>query len=387
MDPQLFINSNSGKCVKTRQGYWTFVPNPLPPRLEYSGTTARLLADASAALGELFGTGNLLPDSSFVITPSIRREAVSSSRIEGTQASLSDLFFFEASEMETGPDSEIQEVQKYVRAMEHGLDRLKEMPLGMNLIGEIHKILVGDGRGEESPPENIRTGQNWIGPPGCSLYDATYVPPPAEEVGQCLTAWDGYLHQEQAEPPLVQCALIHYQFEAIHPFVDGNGRIGRLLITFHLRERDLLNRPLLYLSEFFDRHKDEYYTRLLGISQRGEWQAWLEFFLRGVAHQAREATGYARKLETLHEEYRKKLGSTKKIPGAAHRLLEETFKNPVISVAALHRKWNMPFNSVKKGVQRLVEIGILEETTGKKRDRLYVAPRLLKLLTASEKAG
>lgn len=386
MDPQLFFESPSGKCLKTRQGYWSFVPNPLPPQIEYSGSSVRLLSEASAALGELYGTGNLLPDSSLVITPSIRREAVSSSRIEGTQASLSDLFFFEASEIETIPDSEVQEVQKYVRAMEHGLDHLKDTPLSMKLLKEIHTILVGDVRGDDSAPGEIREGQNWIGPAGCSLYDATYVPPPAEEIEACLGAWDAYLADNQGEPPLIQCALIHYQFEAIHPFTDGNGRIGRLLITFYLKERELLNRPLLYLSEFFDQHKDEYYRRLLAVSQRGDWQAWFEFFLRGVTHQARAAVEYARRLEKLHEEYVKKLGSTKKIPGASHRLLEETFKNPVISVAALSRKWSMPFNSVKKGVQRLVDIGILEETTGKKRDRLYVAPKLMKLLTASEKA-
>ena len=384
MDPQDFNNSPSGKTIQSRQGYWAYVPNTLPPPVEYNSAVVQLVSEAERALGELSGAGSLLPNPSILISPYIRREAVSSSRIEGTQASLSDLFFFEASGAEESPRSDVQEVQNYVRAIDYGLERLKELPLSIPLLCEIHGILFKGLKGEDNPPGEVRKRQNWIGPPGRSLYEATFVPPPVEELKPVLDALDQYLTSKPEEPLLIQCALVHYQFEVIHPFTDGNGRIGRLLVTFFLREKGLLGQPILYLSEFFDKFKDEYYQKLLGASQKGAWPGWFEFFLRGVAHQARAALADARRIIELHAEYQTGLGQTKKIPGAAQRLIEEIFFNPVISVAGLSRKWNLPFNSVKKGVQRLVEIGILKETTGKKRDRLFVAPKLMKLLTSQE---
>lgn len=408
MNPEDFSNSPSGKTIQTRQGYWAYVPNTLPPPIEYNGTVVQLISEAERALGELSGAGSLLPNPNILISPYIRREAVSSSRIEGTQASLSDLFFFEASGAEESPRSDVQEVQNYVRAIDYGLERLKELPLSIPLLCEIHGILFKGLKGEDNPPGEVRRRQNWIGPPGRSLYEATFVPPPVEELKPVLDALDQYLQSRPitasggiapqrlrrdpaqggegalTEPSLIQCALVHYQFEVAHPFTDGNGRIGRLLVTFFLREKGLLGQPILYLSEFFDKYKDEYYQKLLGVSQKGAWPGWFEFFLRGVAHQARAALADARKIIELHAEYQTGLGRTKKIPGAAQRLIEEIFFNPVISVAGLSRKWSLPFNSVKKGVQRLVEIGILKESTGKKRDRLFVAPKLMKLLTSQE---
>ncbi|MCX5867070.1 MAG: Fic family protein [Proteobacteria bacterium] len=384
MNPQDFNNSPSGKTIQTRQGYWAYVPNTLPPPIEYDGAVVQLISEAERALGELSGAGSLLPNPNILISPYVRREAVSSSRIEGTQASLSDLFFFEASGAEESTRSDVQEVQNYVRAIDYGLERLKELPLSIPLLCEIHGILFKGLKGEDDLPGEVRRRQNWIGPPGRSLYEATFVPPPVEELKPVLDALDQYLKSKPVEPLLIQCALVHYQFEVVHPFTDGNGRIGRLLVTFFLREKGLLGQPILYLSEFFDKFKDDYYQKLLGVSQKGAWPGWLEFFLRGVAHQARAALADARKIILLHAEYQTGLGRTKKIPGAAQRLIEEVFFNPVISVAGLSRKWNLPFNSVKKGVQRLVEIGILRETTGKKRDRLFVAPKLMKLLTSQE---
>jgi len=382
LNPKDFENSPSGKCIKTSRGYWAFVPNPLPPLINYDKDLVWLLSEADRLLGELSGTGKLLRNPYLLIAPYIRREAVSSSRIEGTQASLGDLFFFEADKSEKPKVPDVREVLNYVQAMEYGLGRLRELPVSTRLIREIHGVLTEGVRGEHATPGEIRRSQNWIGPPGCSLDEARYVPPPVEELQEILSDWEKYLHSNPNEPPLIQCALMHYQFEAIHPFLDGNGRIGRLLITFFLCEREYLTQPLLYLSAFFDRFREEYYSRLLAISQKGSWREWLEFFLRGIANQAKDAIADAKKILELHNEYQRTLERTKKVPASAHRLIDEIFQNPVISISALSKKWNMSFNSVKTGVLRLVEIGILREEAGRRRRRLFVAPRLMELLTA-----
>lgn len=382
MNPKDFETSSAGRCVKSLRGYWAFIPYPLPPVISFDTSLIRLLSEADRLLGELSGTGRLLANSYLLIAPYIRREAVSSSRIEGTQASLNDLFFFEASEREKPKIPDVREVRNYVQAMEHGIDRLKDLPISIRLIGEIHKVLMEDVRGHHATPGEIRRSQNWVGPPGCSVQDATYVPPPVEEMKNALGEWEKYFHSSPDAPPLIQCALMHYQFEAIHPFLDGNGRVGRLLITFFLWEKGLLTQPLLYLSAFFDKFRDEYYSRLLSVSKHGDWRAWIEFFLRGVAHQAVDAVSDAKKIIELHAEYRRRLESTKKIPESAYRLVEEMFISPVFSITALSKKWNIPFNSVKTGVSRLVTIGILREATGKRRNKLFIAHELMEILTA-----
>jgi len=386
LNPKDFKNSTAGKCIKTLRGYWVFIPHPLPPPINYDNNLIRLLSEADRLLGELSGTGRLLPNPYLLIAPYIRREAVSSSRIEGTQASLSDLFFFEADEKEEPKVPDVKEVRNYVRAMEYGIGRLRELPVSIRLIREIHKILMEGVRGEHATPGEIRRSQNWVGPPGCSLNDATYVPPPVEEMKGALSDWEKYLHSNPNEPPLIQCALMHYQFEAIHPFLDGNGRIGRLFVTFFLCERGYLTQPLLYLSSFFDRFREEYYSRLLEVSQRGDWRGWIEFFLRGVANQAGDAVLDAKKILELHAEYQRILERGKKIPETTHRLVDEVFLNPVISISGLSKKWNIPFMSVRRGVLRLVQMGILHEVAERKRNKLFVAPQLMKLLTATGKA-
>ncbi|MCD6571529.1 MAG: Fic family protein [Deltaproteobacteria bacterium] len=382
MDPKDFESSLSGKCIKTLKGYWAFMPDPLPPSIDYDKKLTRLLSEADRLLGELSGTGRLLPNPYLLIAPYIRREAVSSSQIEGTQASLNDLFFFEAAEFEAPKVPDVREVRNYVWAMEYGIDRLKDLPISIRLIREIHEVLMEGVRGTHATPGEVRRSQNWIGPPGCSLNDATYVPPPVEEMKQALSDWEKYLHSNPDEPPLIQCALMHYQFEAIHPFLDGNGRIGRLLIAFFLCERGYLTQPLLYLSAFFDKFRDEYYSTLLAVSLRGDWRRWIEFFLRGVANQCKHAISDAKKILELHNEYQRILGKTKKVPESAHRLIDEIFMNPVVSVSSLSKKWNMPFNSVKTGVLRLVEVGILREASERKRKKLFIAPRLIELLNS-----
>jgi Fic family protein len=331
----------------------------------------------------LSGTGRLLPNPYLLIAPYVRREAVSSSRIEGTQASLSDLFFFEAAEKQEPGVSDVHEVSSYVSAMNYGLKRLEDLPISVRLIKEIHEKLMEGVRGERATPGELRRSQNWIGPQGCSLTDATFIPPPVEEMKESLGAWEKYLHSDLSEPLLIECALMHYQFEAIHPFLDGNGRIGRLLITFFLCEKGFLSQPLLYLSAFFEKYRDEYYTRLLEVSRKGDWLGWIKFFLRGVVVQSKDALSDAKKILNLHAEYKLALEKTKKVPGSAHRILDEIFVNPVISVSRLSKKWGVDYNAVKAGVLRLIKIDILTEWTGQKRNKLFIAPKLLDLLTAS----
>ena len=239
------------------------------PKIEVDRELANLLSNAGIKLGELSGAGQLLPNPHLLIRPFIRREAVMSSRIENTQSGLDDLFLFEADETEPPPASDVKEIRNYVIAMEYGIKRLEDLPISSRLICEIHGILMKGVRGgKHATPGLMRTSQNWIG--GNTPMDATYVPPPVPEMKQCFSDLEKYIHSNAQEPALIQCALVHYQFEAIHPFVDGNGRIGRLLITFMLLEEELLSQPLLYLSDFFEKHRDEYYELLLNVSQKGE---------------------------------------------------------------------------------------------------------------------
>jgi Fic family protein len=381
VDPKRFNKSAPGKCLNTLKGYCAFFPNSLPPVITYDAKLVSLLDQASRLLGELSGTGRLLPNPHLLISPYIRREAVSSSRIEGTQASLSDLFFFEAAESEEPEVPDVREVRNYVRAMEHGIRLQDKLPVSIRMVREIHKILMEGVRGEHATPGELHRSQNWIGPKGCSLDEATYVPPPVPEMKQALQEWETYYHSDPTEPPLIQCALMHYQFEAIHPFLDGNGRIGRLLITFLLCEKQCLSQPLLYLSAFFERNREEYYETLLRVSQKGEWRRWIEFFLRGVQVQARDALTDATQILKLHAQYNDELRKTKHIPQTAPRLVDEVFSQPVISIPKISREWRVPFRAVQRGVDRLLQIGILREATDRKRNRLFVASELLNFLS------
>ena len=259
MHPKDFENSPSGKCIKTLKDYWAFVPNPLPPKVKYDTMLNKLLSVADRLLGELSGTGSVLQNPYLLIAPYSRREAVSSSRIEGTQSSRSDLFFYEALEMKEPKTPDVKEVINYVQAMEEGINLIHKLPISTRLICELHGILMKGVRGKHGAPGELRRSQNWIGPPNCTLNEATYVPPPVEEMNEALSNWEKYVNSDPTEPILIQSALMHYQFEAIHPFIDGNGRIGRLLITLFLYDKGCLTQPLLYLSEFFDKYRNDYY--------------------------------------------------------------------------------------------------------------------------------
>ena len=377
MNPEEFRAGTSGKVIRTIEGYWAFVPNPLPPPIEYDRETVELLSDADRGLGRLAGIGQLLPNPHLLITPYIRREAVLSSRIEGTQASLSDLLYFEAAEKEPPRAPDVHEVRNYVRAMEYGLKRLEKLPLSLRLVREIHAQLMEGVRGAERRPGEFRQVQNWIGPPGCRLAEATFVPPPVSEMHAALGEWEKFLHNAKDMPPLVQCALMHYQFEAIHPFVDGNGRVGRLLITFFLCERGHLPQPLLYLSAFFEQHRAEYYGRLLGVSRFGDWMGWIKFFLQGIATQASAAADDSRRIIALQRRYRELLQQRKASPTAI-ATMEELFLNPYVTATRLSKRLKVSFPAVQSTIDWLVKAGVLREITGRQRNRIYCAEELLR---------
>jgi len=382
--PEDFANSAAGQCKRTPQGYWAFVPNPLPPKIDYLSSLVSLLSDADRALGELAGVGRLLPNPHLLIAPYIRREALLSSRIEGTQATLDDLLLFEAVPSKGDLEPDLLEVTNYIRTMEYGLKRLETLPISCRLVGEIHKYLVQEVRGRYSTSGEFRTSQNWIGPPGCTLNEATFVPPPVQEMKDAMSDWEKYLHSEPGEPPLVRCGLMHYQFEAIHPFLDGNGRVGRLLITFFLCQRGYLPQPLLYLSAYFERNRAEYYDRLLRVSTAGDWLGWLGFFLRGIVTQAKDAVNWSAQLIDLHENYRRRLLG-KRVPKGAHGIVDELFVNPYITISGASKRWSVSYKTARSAIEKLAELNILEEVTGQKRNRVYRASELLHMLSEPER--
>jgi len=383
MDVEKFKNSPAGRILRTDRDYYAFVPNPLPPEIQYTKELVNLLSEAALELGNLNGIGAMLPNPNLLIIPYVRREAVLSSRIEGTQTSLSELFYFEAQRKEEqkkqAKKTDVLEVLNYVKAMDYGIKRLRELPLSLRLIREIHGILMKGVRGQHMAPGEFRRSQNWIGPAGCTLNEATFVPPPVNEMNQALGDFEKFLHERENFPGLLQCTLIHYQFEAIHPFLDGNGRIGRLLITLFLCERQHLSYPLLYLSAFFEKYRNEYYDRLLAVSQRGEWKEWVRFFLRAVVTQSQDAIKNSQAILKLLEVYKERIHQ-KRPSGYVLKLLDEIFKNPYISIPCVAQKLKTSYHTAKAAVKKLIEAKILFEITDKFRGKVYCAKELLDLL-------
>jgi Fic family protein len=354
-----------------------FVPDPLPPALEWRPALVRALSDSDRAVGRLAGEGGRLPNPHLLIRPFVRREAVLSSRIEGTQATLGELLAAEAGAVVSRSPADLREVANYVVALEYGIKRLSKLPLSLRLVRELHARLMEGVRGNQATPGEFRRSQNWIGPPGCSLSNATYVPPPPSEVMGCLDSWERFLHVTSL-PPLVQVGLVHSQFEAIHPFLDGNGRIGRLLITLFLVERRILPRPLLYLSAFFEATRRDYYDRLLAVTERGEWEAWIEYFLNGVARQAEDTLNRAERINTLLEKWRMAVaGSSSKVPAA---LVDRLAENPYWTIKRVAQRLGVAYTTAERAVERLEALGIVTQTTDAKRDRVYCATAILKIL-------
>ena len=372
-------HSPTGHLVPTIEGQMAFVPDPLPRHIDLNSSLVYLLDQASRAVATLAGIGETLPNPHLLIRPFVRREAVLSSRIEGTEASISDLFLFEAAG-ERRAHGDVKEVANYVRAVDYGLDRLGELPLSMRLVNEIHAKLLADVRGGERAPGQIRTRQVWIGPDGTTIQEARFVAPPPGHLPELLGDWEKFLHEDLQVPPLIQCAMMHYQFEAIHPYIDGNGRIGRLLITLFLCAKDVLPTPLLYLSAYFDRHRNEYYDRLYDVSAAGDWEHWLRFFLQGVAEQAKDALLRSRRVRALQDKYRLVLQAGG-ASGNALRLLDELFAHPFMTVPFAHQLLGISQQGARNILERLRQAGIVhpDET---KWPRMYVTTELLQAIEA-----
>lgn len=367
----------SGKQVRIPSGYTAFVPDPLPPRFDWTPDLVRALSDADRRVGRLAGEGGRLPDRHLLLRPFVRREAVLSSRIEGTQATLGELLAAEAGAAVERSPADLREVGNYVTALEYGVRRLKKLPLSLRLIRELHGKLMTGVRGQQATAGAFRHSQNWIGPAGCTLANATYVPPPPEEMMACLGQWERFL-QDRSLPPLVQVALAHYQFEAIHPFLDGNGRVGRLLITLFLIERGVLPTPLLYLSAFFEATRRDYYAHLLGVSTRAEWPAWLQYFLNGVSRQAEDALSRAERINALLIRWRKATsGTASKTPLF---LVDMLAANPYLTVKSAAKQLGVAFTTVQRAVGKLESLSIVKEVSKGKRDRVYCATAILNIL-------
>ncbi len=338
MNIEKFKNSSTGHLIKTSADCWAFIPAPLPPLGldKFSAELVEILSEADRGIGALRSLGNIIPNPDLLVTSYIRKEAVQSSKIEGTQATLSDIFYYEVLK-DKPKHNDVQEVLNYVAAMNYGINKLKKLPLSLRLVREIHLKLMENIRGEEKHPGEFRKTQNWIGQQECSISDATYVPPPVIEMKKLLNQWEKFLHADTSLAPLIKCGIMHYQFEAIHPFLDGNGRVGRLFIIFYLCEKGYLTYPILYLSDFFERYKSEYYELLLGVSQSGNWEKWLKYFIRGVAEQAKVAEETAYKILNLQKKYRQRL-QVEAVAVVVFRLLDMLFLNPFITLPGVSNR-------------------------------------------------
>lgn len=371
--------SPCGHLVPTIGGQRAFVPAPLPRHIDPSMPLMRSLDEALSAVANLAGVGETIQNPHLLIRPFVRREAVLSSRIEGTQASISDLFRYEASGARQ-PRGDVEEVANYVQALDHGLSLLDELPISVRLMNQVHSVLMRGVRGGERQPGELRNEQVWIGPPGTPIEDARYVPPPASQVRDLLLDWEQFVNEPGALPALFKCAMMHYQFEAIHPYLDGNGRVGRLLITLFLCEKQVLPTPLLYLSAYFESDRNVYYDQLFHVSSTGDWEAWIVYFLSGVAQQARDALLRVRRVRDLQEQQRQALLERRESANAL-RLLEEIFAMPILTVSDAARLLGVTPAGARRILERLVQVGILEEL-GEEWPRLYMDMELLELIEA-----
>jgi len=391
MNPDCFRNSPSGRPVKVGKGktaYWAFVPHPLPPTVAPDWTLTCTISKTDRALSQLAGVGRTMPNPHLLIGSFVRREAVLSSRIEGTQIDITDLYAYQVGQLplpgivSAPPESDVKEVHNYVRALEYGLQRLETLPVSLRLIRELHERLMEGVRGEYATPGEFRRSQNWIGPANCTLNKAPFVPPPVPQMHEALDAFEKYLHSNDTYPPLVRLALIHYQFEAIHPFIDGNGRIGRLLTSLLLVEWELLPLPLLYLSAFFYRHRQEYYDLLTTVSERGDWEAWISFFLQGVAEQAQDAITQAQRLQDLQMNWRERLTEAR-ASALLLQLVDHLFDTPVITIPEAQRLLDVTYRSAKLNIEKLVDAGILNQVGDADYGKTFVASGILEIVSSN----
>ena len=381
------INKTSGRSGKLViqqsgiNGFSSFIPNSLPPAppLQYNDEMNSLIEKAMAALGRLDGISSILPNPDLFLYMFVRKEAVLSSQIEGTQSSLTELLEFENLKRTSSSIDDVKEVSNYVKAMDYGVKRIKELPVSSRLLREMHKILVKGTRGGQKSPGDFRKSQNWIG--GSKPANARFVPPPHQEVLNCMSDLEKFLNDpNNTMPIIIKAGLAHVQFETIHPFLDGNGRIGRILITLILLSEKILEKPLLYLSLFFKEHRDEYYDSLSKVRTDGDWEGWIKFYLRGIYEVSREAAKSAKSIINLKAKHSTLLVNLGKASDSALKLLDLLYNNPIQTVGSVSKSLKLSAPSSRKAINNLVSLGILKENTGKKRDREYWYEEYLSIL-------
>lgn len=396
MNPNDLTDNAPGQLIQADwqgKAFWAFVPDPLPPDLPLDWALAGLIAEATGALRELAGVGQRMRNPDLLIVPFVQREAVLSSRIEGTQAGIADLYAHEANQLTlpglgqrpVSPD--VREVSNYVRALREGVRRLPELPVSLRLLRELHAILMDSVRGETRLAGEFRVTPNYIAPTRATpIEEARFVPPPVPQMQEALSRLERYLHAEDHYPAVVRLALVHYQFETIHPFEDGNGRLGRLLVSLLLLDWGLLPLPLLYLSAYLERHRDTYYELLYRVSTRGTWREWLEFFLTGVREQAREATDLAVELGRIEETWRQRLAEAR-ASALAQRLADSLFRMPIVTVNDAAELLGVIYETARYSVLKLVEVGILRPVSSAKRGQQYVADDIVREMVGRQSAG
>ena len=377
-----FSASAHGRLIQTERGYLAFIPAALPPEIEWSPQLISLLGEAERALAHLAAAGEAFPPMMIPVKPFVRQEAVSSSRIEGTNTSLRELYAYEAEQLSFIESTDAREVQNYVKALEYGLERIETLPVSLRLIRELHEKLMKGVRGDFWTPGEFRRSQNWIGAAGSTLESARYVPPPVDEMHTCLHSLEDFIHAPSDLPELIRLGLIHYQFEAIHPFLDGNGRIGRLLVSLLLFEWGLLPQPFLHLSAYIEAYRSEYYRHLLNVSLHGKWENWLTFFLTGIKEQATSARERVRALAALRENYRERLESERTFESLM-RLVDFMLGQPILTVRQVEAGLNLKnYLSAQRLVEKLESFGMLREITGQARNRIYQTDEILRAIDA-----
>jgi Fic family protein len=371
-----YTADSPGRLVPIAEGTQAFVPSALPATMPLGAEAVNLLAEASQALGLLQGLVQSLPSPQILVRPFVRREAELSSRIEGTYANQEELVLFEIDRDTATDKSDVREVWNYVAAFEYGLKRLAELPVSLRLIRELHGKLMKGVRGGDRHPGEFRTCQNYIGQKGQPIANARYVPPPAGELSACLDAFEKSIHSESQQPFLVRLALIHYQFEAIHPFEDGNGRIGRLLLPLLLVEKGILSHPLIQLSAYFERHRREYYDHLLQVSRTGEWQPWVTFFLRAVHQESVGAAKQTRAILDLRAKYRDKM----ELSARALKIVDDLFVTPAVTINQVAKRLRVTYPTAELLVRNLIAANILSADKSRKRNRIFHASEILNLV-------
>lgn len=363
----------AGYYQEQLEGYKAFIPANLPPDppIDMDTELVSLLSSADRCLGRLDGATSNLPNPDLFVAMYVRQEAVLSSQIEGTQSTLEDVLEFEIDEQGNEHPKDVQEVVNYISAMNYGLQRLNELPLCLRLIREIHQKLLDGVRGSDRSPGEFRKSQNWIGHEGCNLKTASFIPPPLAQMHQALDNLEKFIHYNTNLPVLIQCGLIHAQFETIHPFLDGNGRVGRLLITFLLCQKGILQRPLLYLSYYLKAHRQEYYDVLMNIRTNGDWEGWLKFFLRGVYEVSQTATNTAQNILKLQQNHRQLISQQSGGSNNSLLLLDLLFTQPIVNINLVQTHLNSSYNTAKKTVDHFIQLGLLKEITGYQRNRRY----------------